>query len=75
MDNLFIIAALIATGIALNLGFFFVHAMTPGIAVTMFGTYLRDRNPTGYWFWRAWHAVSFTFNILLAMAVIIGLLA
>jgi hypothetical protein len=74
VDNPALIIALIAAGVALNLGFFFVHAMTPSIAVTMFGIYLRDRNPTGYWFWRTWHAVSFTFNMLLAIAVIIGLL-
>lgn len=76
MDNttLALIVAAIVTGVILNLGFFFVHAMTPSIAVTMFGTYLRDRNPIGYWFWRGYHIVSFVFNILLAIAVIIGLL-
>jgi len=73
-DNLPLLIAIIALGIALNLGFFFVHAMTPSIAITMFGTYQRARNPIGYWFWRGYHAVSFTFNILFAITTIGGLL-
>lgn len=74
MDNPVLIIAVVAVGVALNLGFFFVHAMTPNIAMTMFGTYQRQQNPAGYWFWRIYHAVSFTFNILLAIATIGGLL-
>ncbi len=69
-----VIIAAIVVGFALNLGFFFTRAMNREVAITMFGTFIRVQRPAAYWAWRAYWTVSFLFNILLAIAIIIGLL-
>ncbi len=69
-----VVIAAIVLGFALNLGFFFTRAMNRQVAITMFGTFLRVQRPAAYWTWRVYWTVSFIFNILLAIVIIIGLL-